>query len=443
MSFVYSLEHFYTVVADCLAQAKSLGASDAEAEVSESLGQDVTVRLGDVETIEQKRDKGLSVTVYFGKKRGHASTSDLRPEAVRETVEKAAAIARFTAEDPFAGLPEQALLATEAPDLDLYHPWNLSAEEAIALGKEMEAAAFAVDPRIANSEGASVGTHIGQFAYGNSLGFLRGYPSSRHSVSCAMIAGENDGMQRDYWYSSRRDYRELDSVRQVGERAGQRTVRRLDARKLETQEAAVLFEAPVASSLIGHFVAAVSGGSLYRKASFLMDSLNTQVFSSLVHLEERPHIPRGIASSPFDNEGVATHDRTVVAGGVLNGYFLSTYSARKLGMHSTGNAGGSHNLILADTGLGFDDLLQELGTGLLVTELMGHGINMVTGDYSRGAVGFWVENGVIQYPVEEITIAGNLRDIFAGISGIGSDVMARGAYQCGSILVDRMTIAGH
>ncbi|MCL4470620.1 MAG: metalloprotease PmbA [Gammaproteobacteria bacterium] len=439
--FSYSIETLSQVTRDILNQAKHSGASACEAEVSLGFGQNVSVRRGEVETIEYSRDKGLGVSVYFGQKRGHASTSDLAPEAIRDTVAAAVSIARYTASDEFAGLADEDLLAKEIPDLSLYHPWDLSVERAIDLAKECEAAAFAVDKRIENSEGASVSTQEALFMYGNSLGFLAGYPSSRHSVSCAVIA-EDGGMQRDYWYSSRRDASDLESAEAVGRKAGERTVRRLGARKIKTTECPVLFEAPIASGLIGHLVGAVSGSSLYRKSSFLLDSLGQPIFAPFVQIRELPHIPKGLASSPFDNEGVATHARDLVKDGVLQGYFLGSYSARKLGMASTGNAGGNHNLILESSGQDFAGLLKMMNTGLVVTELLGHGVNPVTGDYSRGAAGYWVENGVIQYPVEEVTIAGNLRDMFRHIAAAGTDVLVQGSKQCGSVLVEKMTVAG-
>lgn len=439
--FTYSIDTLSQITHDILSQSKSAGATACEAEVSQGFGQNVSVRRGEVETIEYNRDKGLGVTVYFGHQRGHASTSDLSPQAIKDTVAAAVSIARYTASDEFAGLADENLLARQIPDLGLYHPWDLSVEQAIELAKSCENAAFAVDKRIDNSEGASVSTQESLFMYGNSLGFLGGYPSTRHSVSCAVIA-EDQGMQRDYWYSSRRDAADLESAEQVGRLAGERTVRRLNARKIKTTDCPVLFEAPIASGLIGHLVGAISGGSLYRKSSFLLDSLGQEIFAPFVRIRELPHIHKGLASSPFDNEGVATHDRDLVRNGVLQGYLLGSYSARKLGMVSTGNAGGNHNLILESSGQSFAELLKMMGTGLVVTELLGHGINPVTGDYSRGAAGYWVENGEIQYPVEEITIAGNLKEMFKRIVAVGNDVLVQGSKQCGSILIDKMTIAG-
>lgn len=439
--FTYSIATLEQITQDILKQAKRAGASACEAEVSQGFGQNVTVRRGEVETIEYNRDKGLGVTVYFGQQRGHASTSDLSPQAIKDTVAAAVSIAKYTASDEFAGLADESLLAREIPDLSLYHPWDLPVEQAIDLAKRCEAAAFEVDKRIDNSEGASVSTQESLFVYGNSLGFLGGYPSSRHSISCAVIA-EDQGMQRDYWYTTRRDAADLESAEDVGRRAGERTVRRLGARRIKTTGCPVLFEAPVASGLLGHLVGAISGGSLYRKSSFLLDSLGEQIFSPFVQIRELPHIPKGLASCPFDNEGVATHARDLVRDGVLQGYFLASYSARKLGLTSTGNAGGNHNLLLESSGQDFAGLLKTMGKGLLVTELLGHGVNPVTGDYSRGAAGFWVEGGEIQYPVEEITVAGNLREMFRRIAAVGNDVVIQGSKQCGSVLVGHMTVAG-
>ncbi len=440
--FSHSRDDLQALVDNMLTYARQQGATGCEAEASAGFGQSVTVRKGEVETIEYNRDKGIGVSVYIGQRKGHASTSDFGTQALHDTVDKALTIARYTAEDSFAGLPDETLLARDIPDLDLYHPWAYSVEQAIDAARECEVAALAVDSRITNSEGASVNTQESLFVYGNSLGFLAGYPTSRHAISCAVIAESAAGMQRDYWYTTARNAADMDPGTMVGRRAGERTVRRLDARQVKTAQVPVLFEAPVAAGLIGHFVSAASGGSLYRKSSFLLDSLGKQIFSPIVQIAERPHISKGLASSPFDNEGVATQDRDLVKDGVLGGYFLSSYSARKLGMQSTGNAGGNHNLILSSTDEDFAALLKKMDTGLLVTELLGHGINTVTGDYSRGAAGFWVENGVIQYPVEEITIAGNLKDMFMQIIAIGTDIEARGSKQTGSILIERMTVAG-
>ena len=441
-SFSYTIDQLKQITQDILQQAQAAGATACEAEVNQGFGQNVTVRLNQVETIEYNRDKGLGVTCYFGQQRGHASTSDLSTEAIRDTVAKALSIAKYTAADSFAGLPEPELLAREFPELDLYHPWALSVEKAIEIAQTCEAAALAVDPSINNSEGGSVSTQESLFVYGNSLGFLAGYPTSRQGISCAVIAESESGMQRDYWYSAARSEGQLESATDVGRIAGERTLRRLNARKLKTTQAPVIFEAPIATGLLGGLVSAVSGGNLYRKTSFLLDSLGQQVCAPTVQIVERPHIKRALGSSPFDSEGVATKERDVVRDGVLQGYFLSTYSARKLGMHSTGNAGGCHNLIIQSGALDFAGLLKKMGTGLVVTELLGQGVNPVTGDYSRGAAGFWVENGEIQYPVEEITIAGNLKDMLKQIVAVGNDVVIRGSRQSGSILIENMTIAG-
>ena len=426
-----------------LARAKILGATAAEVEISTSLGQDVTVRLGEVETIEHNRDKGLGITVYIGQKRGNASTTDLSREAIERTVKAALAIAKYTAIDEFAGLPDADRLARPPfADFGLYYPWKLSVDDAIEMGKRIEAAAFAVDKRINNSEGASVSTSESDFIYANSAGFLGGYPSTRHSASCSMIAAGKNGMQRDYWYAVARDEHGLESAEAIGRRAGERTVARLDAKKIASCEVPVLFEAPVASGLIGSFVGAVSGSALYRKSSFLQDSIGQSVFSPLVTIREDPAIRGGLASGPFDAEGVTTVARDVVKDGVVQGYFLATYSARKLGMESTGNAGGNHNLVVVPGELDFAGLVKKMRRGLVVTELMGQGVNNVTGDYSRGAAGFWVEGGEIAYPVEEITIAGNMKQMFKDITAIGNDELALGSKRVGSILIDRMSIAG-
>lgn len=438
----HSLDTLQQLASDIVRYARQQGATACAAEVSEGFGQTVTVRQGAVETIEYNRDKGMSVNVYLGQRRGNASTSDFSKQAVRDTVDAALNIARYTAEDDCAGLPEADQLATEFPDLDLYHPWGLSVEQAIELAGECEQAAFHTDRRVSNSEGATVNVSEGSFVQANSLGFVGGYPSSRHSVSCSVIAGKGDGMQRDYWYGTARDAREILKVEEIGRIAAERTVRRLRARKLATMQVPVLFEAPVAASLLGHFVGAVSGASLYRKSSFLLDRLDNPVFSGHVHIDDVPDIPRGLASSAFDDEGVRTRRRAVVEEGVLRGYFLGSYSARKLGMRSTGNAGGTHNLILRPGTRDLNGMLHMMQRGLLVTELLGHGVNPVTGDYSRGAAGFWVEHGEIQYPVEEITIAGNLKDMYRQIAAVGSDLLVLGSRQCSSILIENMMVAG-
>jgi PmbA protein len=444
--FSNRLETLQEYAQDVLAHARKLGASACEADVSEGFGQSVTVRCSEVETIEYNRDKGIGVTVYVGQQKGYASTSDFSALALRETVEAALNIARFTAPDPCAGLPEEALLAKGSerlPDLDLYHPWLLSVDGAIELAQRCEQAAFAVSSQVANSEGATVSMQEGQFVSANSLGFMGGYPTSRHYLSCSVIAGKNDAMQRDDWYSTSRDPQQIATPEAIGDYAARRALARLGARKIKTCQVPVLFEAPLASSLIGSFVHAVSGGSLYRKTSFLVDSLGKRVFSKKVQIGERPHLRGGLASSYFDSDGVATHDREVVVDGVLQGYFLSAYTARKLGMQSTGNAGGCHNLIVQPGKRDFRGLLKKMGRGLLVTELLGQGVNYVNGDYSRGAAGFWVEGGEIVHAVEEITIAGNLRDMFRHVAAVGNDVLVRGSKQVGSILIEQMKVAGN
>ena len=426
--------------------ARRLGASACECEVSEGYGLTVTVRKGAVDTVEHNRDKGIGLTVYCGERpharRGHASTSDFSAAAIAQTVEAAMAIAKRTAVDDCAGPPEADLLARNPPDLDLFHPWHLNTEEAAGIATRVERAAFALSPKIRNSEGATLSAQHAQFVLANSLGFMHGFPTSRHSLSLSVIAEERGMMQRDDWYSTARVPDQVADPAALGRYAGERALARLGARKIATCKAPVLFEAPVATSLIGSFVAAASGSNLYRKASFLVDALGTAVFSPVVSIEERPFEPQGLASSPYDEEGVATAERAVVHDGVLQGYFLGCYSARKLGMRSTGSAGGNHNLIIASDGPDFRGMLKRLGRGLLVTELLGHGINLVTGDYSRGAAGYWVESGEIAYPVEEITIAGNLKDMFRGIAAVGSDAVVRGSRRSGSILVENMTIAG-
>lgn len=435
-------EQLETLVADILAEARAQGATAADAAVSFGSALSVTVRLGEVETLEHHRQRGLAVKVYFGQSRGSASTADWRPEAIRASVQSACAIARHTAADPCAGLADPDRLARAIPDLDLYHPWPLTAEEGIELARECEAAALALDPRIRNSEGASVASHAGLMVYGNSHGFCSGYPTTRHSLSCSVIAQDESGMQRNHWYTVGRDHSDLETPGAVGQRAARRALRRLSSRRLETRQVPVLFAPELARGLIGHFVAAIRGGALYRKASFLLDRLGTPVFPEWVTIRERPHWPKALASAPFDSEGVATADRDVVSGGVLRGYVLDSYSARRLGMETTGNAGGTHNLIVEPGPLGHEDLLRQLDTGLWVTELLGHGVNPVTGDYSRGAAGFWVEQGEIRFPVHEITIAGNLNAMFEGIAAVGNDVDARGGIRCGSLLLERMTVAG-
>jgi PmbA protein len=432
------------IAAFALEEARRQGASQYEVDASLSQGLGTTVRLGEVDTIEYQRDRGLAVTVYFGRRKGSASTADLGRQAVRATVEKACAIARYTAEDPYAGLVEPEYLAREIPDLDLDHPWGLSAEDAIAIARRCEQAGRAVDPRIANSEGASVSSQRHRGVYGNSHGFLAGFSGTSHSVSCSLIAQEGQQMQRDYWYTTARDPADLDPPETVGATAGQRALARLGARKLATRKAPVLFSPDMARGLYRHFIGAIRGPSQYRKASFLLGAAGERIFPAFLQMHERPHILKGLASAPFDDEGAATRDRELVQNGVLQGYVLGSYSARRLGLKTTGNAGGIHNLIVAgaDDSPGHEALLRRMGSGLLVTELMGQGVNGVTGDYSRGASGFWVEGGTVAYPVHEITIAGNLREIYRNIVAVGSDVDPRGGIRCGSVLIGEMTIAG-
>jgi PmbA protein len=444
--FMYDPATLRELAGAVLQRARSAGASGCDCEISEGQGLTVTVRKGRPDTIEHSRDKSVGVTIYLGERpharRGHASTSDFSRPALEQTVDAALAIARHTAEDDCAGLPDPELLAGKQPDLDLYHPWNVSTEEAIELARRCESAAFAVSRKIRNSEGATVSAQHSQFVLANSLGFLGGYPSSRHWISCSVIAEDKGLMQRDDWFSSSRVPEKLADPEALGRYAGERAMARLGARKIGTRQAPVLFEAPAAIQLIGHFVSAVNGGNLYRRASFLVDSLGRQAFSAVVSIEERPLERQGLASSPFDQEGVATRTRLVVRDGVIEGYFLGSYSARKLGMQSTGSAGGHHNLLVRSNGGDLPAMLRQLGRGLFVTELLGQGVNMVTGDYSRGAAGYWVEGGEIVHPVEEVTIAGNLRDMFRSIVAIGSDVVVRSGRSSGSILVESMTVTG-
>lgn len=439
-------ERFRELIGQALSHAKSLGASDASAEIGESSGLSVAVRNQDIDTVEQNRDRNLRVTVYAGHRRGSASTSDFSSKALRETVEAAWHIARYTAEDPAADLPDSDMLAIEFPDLELYHPWNVSTDEAMQLAAQAEQAARDVSGLITNTDGASVDTYEGHFVLGNTQGFMGGYPYTRHSLSVSPIAGTGSAMQRDYWYSAARSFDALADPQTVGRYAAERALARLSARRAKTGRFPVLFEAPLALGLLGALVQASSGGALYRKASFLLDTLGKPVLSDHIDVVENPFIHRAMGSSVFDSEGVRTQPRDVVQSGVLQGYFLSSYTARKLNMRSTGNAGGSHNLQLSSRLTHPDDdlaaMLRKMGTGLLVTELIGQGVNYVTGDYSRGAFGYWVENGQIVYPVEEITIAGNMADMFRQIVAVGADSITRGSKTSGSILIEQMAIAG-
>jgi len=452
--FQYARSQFEELVDLALSHARSLGASDAAAEVSEGAGLSVSVRKGELENVERNRDKSLGVTVYLGQRRGNASTSDFSAAAIRQTVQAAYDIARFTAEDPVAGLPDPQDVADSYPDLDLFHPWALTSVEAVRIALECEAAALSTSRQITNSEGAGVSAQQSHFFTAHMRGgergqpgiFSGGYASSRHSLSVSPIAGKGSKMQRDFWYSSQRAPQDLASPQAVGRYAAQRALSRLGARKIPTTECPVLFESPMAAGLLGAYVQATSGGALYRKTTFLADSLGKQALARHIDIAEDPHLINGKGSAPFDDEGVRTSARKVVSAGRVKGYFLSTYSARKLGMRTTGNAGGSHNLVMTSRLTrpedDLDALIRRMGRGLLVTELMGQGVNYVTGDYSRGAAGYWVENGQIAYPVQEITIAGNLRDMLLGIEAIGSDAYNYGAKTVGSVLVNRMKVAG-
>jgi PmbA protein len=430
-------------VSQVLAHAKQLGASSAEASMNRTRGLSVETRHGEVETVEFNQDGGLGISVYVGKRKGSASTADLSPAALKRTVEAAIDIARYTSEDPCAGVADAEWLEFTPPDLDLYHPADVSTAEAIARCVAAEEAAFAVDARITNSDGASFSSHQGLKVYGNSHGQLVGYPSSRHSLSCSVIGEAGDDMQRDYSYTVGRRIEDLAAAEQIGREAAIETVSRLNSRKLDTQKVPVIFRADIASSLFGHLVSAISGGSIYRKSSFLLDRVGTQVLPNNISILEQPHLLRGLASTPFDGEGVKALEREIVTGGVLNTYLTTSYSGRKLGMPSTGHAGGIHNWLVSHSDADLAQLLRDMGTGLLVTELMGQGVNGVTGDYSRGAAGFWVQNGEIQYPVSEITIAGNLKDMLMGIAAVGRDVDRRGGVLTGSVLLSQMQIAGN
>lgn len=436
------LAEIQSIVEDVLKLAKDKGATAAEASMSKVQGIAVSSRLKEVETVEFTNDGGLGITVYHGQKKGSASTADLSPQALKLTVEKAIEIAKHTSEDPCSGPADKALMATDIPDLDLYHPVELDTEWAIKQVIAAETSALNIDPRITNSDGASYNANLGTKVYGNSHGFNAGYNSSRYSLSCVVIGEQNGDMQRDYSYTVGREVSALTSPEQVGREAAKFTLDRLGARKVKTCKVPVLFDREIASGLFGHFVSAISGGSLYRKSSFLLDKLGQQVLPDWLNITERPHILKGLASSPFDHEGVKTQNADIVSNGVLNQYLLTSYSARKLKMQTSGHAGGIHNWFIQHTGESDKQMLEKLGTGLLVTELMGQGVNIVTGDYSRGAAGFWVENGIIQYPVQEITIAGNLADMLRNIVAIGAEQETRGSIQTGSVLIENMQIAG-
>ncbi len=430
------------MVHDIIAQAQKLGADGVEAGVSIDAGLSVTVRLGETETLEYNRDRGLGLTVYFEHRKGSASTADFEPAGIRATVQAACDIARYTNTDPCAGLADAGRMASIIPDLDLYHPWQLGVDQAIELARECEAGARDVDERIVNSEGGTLSSYTGIRVLANSHGFVGGYRTSRHSLSCSVVGKQGDEMQRDHWYESARDYRDLATPVEVGHMAGERTFRRLGTRRLATRQVPVIFAADVARGLFGSFISAIKGGSLYRKSSFLVDHLGKQVFPGFIHIHEQPLLRKAMGSAPYDSEGVATQARDLVLDGVLQGYVLDSYSARQLGMETTANAGGVHNLTIDPGDKDLPGLLRAMGTGLLVTEVIGFGVNILTGDYSRGVAGFWVEDGEIQYPVDEIAVAGNLRDMFMGIVEVGNDVDLRGNVRSGSVLIEQMTIAG-
>ena len=428
-----------------LSLSKKHGASDAELSLSRGTGLSVEVHMDNVDKLEYHRDQGLNLTVYMGQHTGTASSSDLSPQAIEDTVKAACNIAKFTGEDEFSGLADADLMAGDTPDLDLYHPWDLSAEAAIDIARDCENAARRFDKRIINSDGAGISTYSGMTLMANTHGFTGIIPSSRHNLSCSVIgqAPHDDAMQRDYWYSTSRQQHTLESAQSVGEKAAERTLARLKSRQISTRQASVLYSPETARSIIGHFTSAIAGGAQYRKSTFLLDCVNEKVFPEFIRLHEQPHLTLGFGSAYFDKEGVATQNRDIVTEGVVQDYIMSSYSARQLGLKTTANAGGTHNLTLDSTGQGFKELLEQLGTGLYVTELIGSGVNSMTGDYSRGAAGFWVEKGDIQYPVEEITIAGNLKEMFQNIQAVGNDIDLRSGTRTGSILIDGMMIAGN
>lgn len=438
----FTSENLKIMVKNILDEAKRQGATNAEVDIHTHKGFTINVRKGDVETIEYHQDKNIGITVYVGQRSGSASLSDLRPEAVQSAVNAACNIARFTDEDPFSGLADKSLLAFDYPEIHLDYPWDISVPSAISLAKECEAIALSKDKRIQNSEGATVSTSRVINAYGNSQGFVGAFPVTRHEISCVLIANQNQEMQRDYYYTVASDQKLLDSIEKVATLAAERTVKRLGGRRLTTRRVPVIFAAEESRGLLGLFVSAITGSNLYRKSSFLVDHLGKSVFPKHIQIYENPFLEKALGSSPFDDDGVATKANSFITDGVLQNYALGVYSARKLGMTTTGNAGGVHNLMINTSEHDFPSLLKTMGTGLLVTELMGQGINLVNGDYSRGCAGYWVENGEICYPVEEITIAGNLRDMFNGIVHVGKDIDKRGNIQTGSILIDQMMVAG-
>jgi PmbA protein len=435
-------EEFVRIIDSVLTQAKTMGASSAEADIGAGAGLSANVRKGAIDKLEYERDKGLGITVYIDGQKGSASTSDFNEAALKDAVQAAVNIAKYAGRDECAGLVEPELMAKEVPDLDLYHPWSISPEAAIDLAIECEQAAFASDKRISNSDGSVVSTYSGINLYGNSNGFINGWNWSSHTIDCTVIAEDKNGMQRDGWYSKTRDYNDLESIKDISKEAARRTVSRLGARKLSTRQVPVIFEAPVASGLFSAFITAISGGSLYRRASFLLDKKGEQVFASHINIREQPHIKKALGSAPFDNDGVATREREIIKNGILQDYVLSGYSARKLGLQTTGNAGGVHNLLIEPGSNDLEKMLAEMGTGLLITDMIGFGVNQVTGDYSRGASGFWIENGELAYPVEEITVAGNLIEMYKNIISIGNDIDRRGNVLTGSVMIDAMTVAG-
>lgn len=428
-------------VSQALELAKA-GTDGAEVAVSKTTGIGVSTRYGEVENVEFNSDGALGITVYWQNRKGSASSTDLSPDAIKRTVQAAVDIARYTSPDPFAGMADRELLAFDAPDLDLFHPWEIDPDKAIELAARAEQASLQADTRITNTEGGSFNSHVGIKVFGNSHGMLQSYCSSRHSLSSCVIAEAEGDMERDYAYTIGRAISDLQSPEWVGQECARRTLSRLAPRKLPTMKAPVLFAPEVATGLFGHLVGAISGSSVYRKSTFLLDAMGTQILPEWLTIEERPHLLKGLASTPFDSEGVRTQDREIIKDGVLQTWLLTSYAARKLGLQSTGHAGGIHNWRIAGQGSSFDDLLKQMGKGLVVTELMGQGVSGITGDYSRGAAGFWVENGEIQYPVSEITIAGNLKDMWRNIVTIGNDIETRSNIQCGSVLLPEMSIAG-
>lgn len=425
-----------------LQQAKKHGATQAEVGVSQSNGLSVTVRQGEVETLEYNNDKGLGITVYYGLSKASASTSDMRPEAINDTVKAALSIAKHTEEDDCAGLADVELMANKLPDLSLYHPWDIDAQQAIAIATECEQAGLDIDKKISNSEGGSLSSHQSAYVYANSHGFIGNTKSSRHSLVCTLIADDESGMQRDYWYDMARDAADMQSAKYIGQRAAKNTLRRLNARAVQTGNYPIIFAADVAPSLFGKFISAIRGNALYRNASFLLDHLDKQIFPEFIRIHEQPYLLKGLGSAAFDGDGVATKTRDLITDGILQSYVLDSYSARKLKMKTTGNAGGVRNLTIDSGELDFNALLKEMGTGILVTETMGMGVNIITGDYSQGAAGFWVENGEIQYPIDEFTIASNLKDMFMGIQAVGTDIESRGSTRTGSVWIDNMVVAG-